>query len=244
MPLLKHTLVEKEIFWFPSLFSSYLKTTRRFRCLSFLLTVATLSDSVSKYSPSDFSPFSPKGFIRALRSFIKATTHGGIAKKHFRKFLRTNSSTHTNRCFKHVCIIVNIVLQHNYILFYYVLVLISTKSHEDILTAKVAIFMTTFPQHPLVEFSKQSEFLFHISVHFFIFSAFRKKYMAYYKKHKPYILKYKAFILKYVPCIFALFNFLINSNLYICHKHTSICLCFKALCPRFSIPGRDAPLGL
>ncbi len=95
----------------------------------------------------------------------------------------------------------------------------------------VAIFMTTFPQHPLVEFSKQSEFLFHISVHFFIFSAFRKKHKAYYKKHKPYISKYKAFILKYVPCIFALFNFLINSNLYIYHKYTSIYLCFKALCP-------------
>ena len=68
--------------------------------------------------------------------------------------------------------------------------------------------------------------------------------MAYRKKHKPYILKYKAFILKYVPCIFALFNFLINSNLYIYHKYISICLCFKALCPRFSIPSRDAPLGL
>ena len=43
------------------------------------------------------------------------------------------------------------------------------------------------------------------------FSRYIKKHMAYRKKYKPCILKYKALISKYMPCIFRLYNSLINN---------------------------------
>ena len=66
--------------WLPFSAFSVVSATEKSRCLSVLLNVALVSDSILTKSDIFLYPLRPSGFTMALRSFIKATSHCGAQK--------------------------------------------------------------------------------------------------------------------------------------------------------------------